>query len=176
MVRLGVLIFGFLLVQSTIGLDVRILNVHPDLMLLLPIAGGLLAGPRAGALVGFATGIAADLLLPTPFGLSSLVGCLLGFGVGSVSDGVGNALGGAEATPWLAPLAALAGSAIAVMLYAVLGAVLGQEQMLQVDFLAVVLVVSVVNALLAIPAVALMRWALVEEGSRRRASRRRSTW
>ena len=46
------------------------------------------------------------------------------------------------------------------MLYAVLGAVLGQDQMLRVDLGAVVGVVAVTNAILAWPTVRMMRWAL----------------
>ena len=40
-------------------------------------------------------------------------------------------------------MAALAGSVAADMLFAVLGAILGQEQMVQIDFLALFLVVGV---------------------------------
>ena len=45
------------------------------------------------------------------------------------------------------------------MLYAVLGAVLGQEQMLKVNLVAVVAVVAVTNALLVLPANRVLRWA-----------------
>ena len=45
--------------------------------------------------------------------------------------------------------------------HAVLGAVLGEGQFLHVDLVAIVAVVSVVNALLAGPAVKVLRWALV---------------
>ncbi len=152
--RIGLTILLFLLVQSTIGLDIRIAGVHPDVMLLLPVAAALSNGTEAGAVIGFAAGLAADLLLPTPFGLSALVGCLLGFIVGSVTVSVDRTVW------WLPPLAALAGSAAAVMLYAVLGAVLGQEQFLKVDLVAVVGVVSVTNAVLAWPAVRLVGWAV----------------
>ena len=58
-----------LLVQSTVGLDITVAGAHPDIMLLLPVAAGMAAGPEEGAVVGFVAGMAADLLLPTPFGL-----------------------------------------------------------------------------------------------------------
>lgn len=166
--RLALVLFGFLLVQATLGLDIRVGGVHPDLVLLLPIAAALCAGPEAGALVGFASGLAADLLLPTPFGLSALVGCLLGFAVGLVTAGADR-----EAW-WLPPLAALAGSAAAVMLYAVLGAVLGQQQFLQVDLAVIVILVSVTNAVLAWPALRLVSWALYGADSRERRARARA--
>jgi len=45
-------------------------------------------------------------------------------------------------------------------LYEMLGSVLGQPQMIHVDLTRVVLVVAVVNAVLALPALRLVSWAL----------------
>lgn len=162
--RVAVVIGVVLLVQSTVGLDLRIAGAHPELAWLLPIVAGLSAGPEAGAIVGFVAGMAVDLFLPTPFGLTALVGCLLGAlaGWAPTSSGPLGLLG-----PWTAPVVALAGSAGAVMLYAVLGAVLGQEQMLRVDLGAVVGVVAVVNGLAVVPVNRLMRWGLGSTGSAR---------
>jgi len=138
------LVLVTLLVQQTLALDVRIAGAHPDVMLALPIAAGLVGGPEKGALVGFAAGVATDLFLPTPFGLSALVYCLVGFAVGQAAGVQG------DHSVWVvAPGVAVISSAIAVMLYAVLGALLGQNQMLKVDLAAVVLVVSLPNALVA---------------------------
>lgn len=152
--RLALVLVVTLVVQFTLGLDVRIAGAHPDLTLLLPVCAALCAGPDAGALVGFATGLATDLLLPTPFGLSALVYCVVGFAVGALTRNVDRSVW------WLPPLAALTGSAVAVMLYAVLGAVLGQEQFLKIDLVAVVLVVSLVNALVSWPALRAVSWAV----------------
>lgn len=143
-----------LLVQTTVVLDIRVGGASPDVMFLLPIAAGVVAGPVEGATVGFVAGMAADLLTPTPLGLSALVGTLVGFGVGAISGGLVRELRG------LPTLVALGASAVAVMLYAVLGALLGESQFLHVDLAAVVTVVAVANALCAGPTVRLMRWAL----------------
>jgi hypothetical protein len=63
------------------------------------------------------------------------------------------------------------------MLYAVLGAVLGQESMLDTNLGAIVAVVAIVNALLAPLAVRLMRWALGNaEGSRSRMAAVGGRW
>ena len=56
------------------------------------------------------------------------------------------------------------------MLYAVLGAVLGQDQFLKTNLGAIVGVVAVTNAVLALPAVALMRWVLAPRADRSRAA------
>ena len=72
--RAGLVVLAFALVQQTLMLDLRSGGVHPDIMVLLPILAGLVGGPARGASMGFASGLVADLFLPTPFGLSALVG------------------------------------------------------------------------------------------------------
>lgn len=163
--RVVVLVVVTLVVQWTLGMDVVIAGAHPDLVVLLPTAAGIAAGPDEGAIMGFVAGMAADLLLPTPFGLSALVGSLIGFGAGATT---GRLLRQAW---WFPAGVALVTSAAWVMLYAVLGAVLGEQQFLSVDLPAVVLVVAVSNAVLAAPSVAAARWATGSApGGRRRVS------
>ncbi len=162
--RLLVVVFATLLLQSTVGLSVRIAGVHPDVTWLLPIATGLAVDADRGAIVGFVAGMASDLLLPTPLGLSALVGVLVGFGVGTLGD-----RGERRSTRWLAPLVALGASGVVVLAYAGLGSLLGQAQMLHVDLAAVIAVVGGINALLAPLAVRVIRWTFGEErtGQRR---------
>jgi len=161
MVRVAFVIFLSLMVQSTVLVALRIHGVHPDMLWLLPITAALLDGPDTGAIVGFWSGLAFDFVLPTPFGLSALVATLLGYAVGLLTT---------SADPrswWLKPVAAFTGSVAADMLFAVLGAIMGQEQMVRVDFVALVFVVGVSSVVLAPVVYALMRWALVGESNRR---------
>ena len=160
-VRLALVIFLVLLVQQTVMLALRVGGAHPDLLWLLPITAALIDGPETGAIVGFWSGLAFDLVLPTPFGLSALVGCLLGFATGTLTAAVD------PRAAWLKPVAALTGSVAADMLFAVLGAILGQQQMVQVDFLSIFLVVAVSSVVLVLPVSRLMRWALAGETHRR---------
>jgi rod shape-determining protein MreD len=152
--RVGLVVAVFVTLQQTLVLDLRIGGVHPDIMVLLPIVAGIVGGPARGASMGFGAGLVADLFLPTPFGLSALVGCLIGFGVGAATLPLD------RTAPWLPPFAALAGSALYEVIYAVLGSVLGQPQMLHVGVARIVLVVSVVNAVLALPALRAVAWSL----------------
>jgi rod shape-determining protein MreD len=161
MVRVAFVIFVLLMVQSIFMVSLRVGGAHPDLVWLLPITAALLDGPETGAIVGFWAGLAFDLVLPTPFGLSALVGCLLGYATGSLTAAVD------PRAAWLKPVAALIGSVAADMLFAVLGAVFGQQQMVQVDFLAVFAVVAVSSVVLVLPVNRLMRWALAGETHRR---------
>lgn len=154
--RLSLVVFLFVVVQETVMLDVRIGGVHPDILVLLPIIAGIIGGPSRGAGIGFGTGLVADLFLPTPFGLSALVACLVGFAVGLATIALD------RTALWLAPLAALGGSALYELTYGALGSVLGQPQMLHVALLRIVVVVSVTNALLALPAMRLMSWGMTQ--------------
>jgi rod shape-determining protein MreD len=152
--RLSLVVFGFVVVQETLMLDLRIGGVHPDIMVLLPIVAGIIGGPARGATIGFGTGLISDLFLPTPFGLSALIGCLVGFAVGMATVALD------RTAWWLAPLAALGGSALYEVTYGALGSVLGQPQMLHVALARIVVVVSVTNAVLALPAMRLMSWGM----------------
>jgi rod shape-determining protein MreD len=159
--RVALVILIALMVQQTVMLALRVGGAHPDLLWLLPITAALLDGPETGAIVGFWAGLSFDLVLPTPFGLSALVGCLLGYAVGSLTTAAD------PRAAWLKPVAAVAGSIAADMLFAVLGAILGQSQMVQVNFVALVLVVGVSSLVLVLPVNRLMRWALAGESNRR---------
>ncbi len=157
--RLTLVVFGFVVVQETVILELRIGGVHPDIMVLLPIVAGIIGGPSRGATIGFGTGLVADLFLPTPFGLSALVGSLLGFAVGLATIALD------RTAWWLAPVAALGGSALYELTYGALGSVLGQPQMLHVALARIVVVVSVTNAVLALPAMRVMSWGMTQSST-----------
>ena len=144
-IRVALVALLLLLVQSTVILYIRIGGIHPDILWLLPITAALLAGPETGAIVGFWAGLGFDLVLPTPFGLSALVGTVLGYAVGALTTAAD------PRATWLKPVAAVAGSIAADMLFAVLGAILGQGEMVQVDFPALFLVVGVSSLVLVFP-------------------------
>ena len=159
--RVALVILLLLLVQSTVMLSIGLGGSHPDIVWLVPITAALLAGPGTGALLGFWAGLAFDLVLPTPFGLGALVGCLLGFSVGAAVVALD-----ARAV-WLRPVAAIIGGVAADMLFSVLGAIFGQQQMVQIDFFSLFVVVAVASVVLVLPVDRLMRWALITEGNRR---------
>lgn len=158
--RVALVIFIVLMVQQTMMVALRVGGVHPDLLWLLPITAALADGPETGGIVGFWAGLAFDLVLPTPFGLSALVGCLLGYAVGVLTTAVD------PRTTWLKPVAAVTGSVAADMLFAVLGAILGQPQMVQIDFVALFLMISISSVVFVLPVSRLMRWALAGENNR----------
>ncbi|MGH9055026.1 MAG: rod shape-determining protein MreD [Acidimicrobiales bacterium] len=123
--RIALVILVAILLETTLGSDVRVAQVAPDLMALVAICAGLAGGAEAGAWVGFWCGLVADLFLTsTPLGLSALTFCLVGAGVGALRASV------LPDSRLVTPLAAVAGTVVAVLLFVVVGDVLGQSQLL----------------------------------------------
>lgn len=153
-VRYSLVVFVMLAVQHSLLDFVRIGQAHPEAMVLLPAAAGYVGGPERGAWVGFFTGLAADLLLPTTFGLSALVGCLLGFVTGMATRGL-------VRNSWWLPIVSLTAATVAGLCgYAILGAVLGDSGMLRADLAPTLVIATPAAAILATPVVALVRWSV----------------
>ncbi|PRX96367.1 rod shape-determining protein MreD [Allonocardiopsis opalescens] len=98
-------------------------GVVPDLALLVVVALALLTGARSGAVLGFAAGLAADLMPAAagPLGLSALVLCLVGYATGRV--------GALAVRSPVMPFAVTAAATLAAgVLYALLGALLGDPR------------------------------------------------
>lgn len=151
--RLPLLLFVALIVHTTLLPDLRIVGVMPDLMLLLPIAAGLEAGPTYGAVVGFASGMLADLVLQSPLGLSALVFTVVGYAVGVTKAGI------LRDTWWFPAAVALVASSVGEGLFALASTIVGQP-LLTAHLPTVMLVVGVTNGLLALAVQPVVRWSL----------------
>lgn len=156
--RLALVLLTTLILQAGVVAQVRVFDAMPDLMLLVAVAAAVVAGPQRGAVVGFLAGIAYDLLLTTPFGLSALAYCLAAYGVGVAQEGAAVL----RAARWVSAVTVGVASALGVALYALLGAVVGQESMVSGDLPAIMAVVGVVDLVLAVPAIGLLRWAMAD--------------
>jgi rod shape-determining protein MreD len=152
--KLPVLVLVALLVHAQLLPDVRVAGVQPDLMLLVAVAGGIAAGPSAGAVLGFSVGLLADLLfLETPLGLSAMVFCLVGYGVGLLQAGV------LRASWWLPIVTSLVACAAGEVLFALVGALFGERQLVTGRLPLVAGVVGLLDAALAVVVVPLVRGA-----------------
>ena len=75
-----------ILLQSTVFSQLRLLGVRPELLYLVTILIALQEGPNQGAIVGFTCGLAQDMLLDQPMGITALTLTLLGYAVGVTSQ------------------------------------------------------------------------------------------
>ena len=161
--RCTIVLCVVLAVQNTLLDAIRVGGAHPDAMLLLAVAAGYVAGPDRGAGFGFAAGLLADLFLPTTFGLSALVGCLLGYGTGLATRGL------VRASWWLPPIVAAGATAVGLCLFAILGAVLGEQGALRTALVPALVVATPAAVVLATPVVRMVGWALPPVSSGRGA-------
>lgn len=155
----GLLVRSALVLVTALILQVAILDWHPvasvpvTVFLALAVAGGLTGGAQRGAILGFAGGCLADLVTTAPFGLSALSLALVGYGVGSA-----NSLRVRQSRVFPLVVGFLAG-AIGVLLYAVVGELVGQPYLSDPDLLRIVIVRAVGTAVFVVPCELALRWA-----------------
>ena len=146
-----------LVLQVGLATQVRVADVHPDLLLLVAICAGLVGGPSTGAGVGFACGLLFDLFLPGRFGVTALAYLLVGYGSGVAGDAV------ARPNRWISVGMVALASAGGTLLYAAIAQLLGQASLSDPNLGAIVGIVAAFNALLAVPVLAVCRWAEPED-------------
>lgn len=140
-----VLIVLALAVQSTLAPLLAVNNVWPDLLLIIVISAGLLAGKEIGLGVGFFAGILQDLASGGIIGLGALTKMMLGFAAGTMERKVFK-------ENILLPVAAMGLGTIAygVLFYGLL-AVLGHRTDLVATAVERVAPLAAYNAVAAIP-------------------------
>lgn len=158
--RLAVVALVTLVVQVVVVSPLELGGGRGNVVLLFAIAAALETDAERGAVAGFASGLAFDLLLDTPTGLSALTGTLVGWVVGSVKETVLR-----DATVIWIGLVALA-SVFGTLLYAGLAVVFGVT--VEAPALpAIVGVIAVVNVVFSKPMRWSLRWAYGPEGRAR---------
>ena len=117
-------------------------------------------GPERGAIAGFVAGLAADLVVNLPYGLSPLTFVLVGFATGLLRNTIlARGIDGAQV------VSCVGAAAAGTILYALLGAVAGQHGLLGVETAEALLAVSLGAIVLSYPALVASRWAFA--GTRR---------
>lgn len=142
-----------LAVQAAVLDQIAVLGAHPDLMILLAGAAGAVCGSGRGASIAFVLGLLADLVVPTPYGLSPLTFVLVAFGAGVVRQLPGDRDGTSTQVA-----TCLCAGVVGTALYAVLGEIAGQQGMVDRQLVYILLVVAVAAVVLTYPCVAAMRW------------------
>jgi rod shape-determining protein MreD len=104
--------------------------------------------------------MAIDLFLLTPMGLSALVFTVVGYAVGMEQTAI------LRTSWWIPVVTALVASAAGEVLFAVVGAVVGERGLVSSRLLVIVAVVGIANGLLATVVIRLLRWAVPSESTR----------
>jgi len=80
-----VCIFLIIVLQTTVLEYIKILNIKPNLPVVLVVVVAFLQGNVEGAIVGFFAGLAQDIVSGKIIGFYALLGLYLGLAVGSVN-------------------------------------------------------------------------------------------
>lgn len=168
MLKIGLVLLVTIVVQLSVFVDVRVFGVAPELLALVAVLAGFLAGPERGATVAFAAGLLWDVWLPTPLGVAAMAFATVAFAVGSLEAGLFN-----ESRRQLRALAFF-GTFGAVTGYALLGEVVGQRGLVDRELLWIATITGLLNAVAAPVMVRPMRWALRGTTAFRTPARTRS--
>ena len=164
-IRLGFVVLACVVLQTTLFTHLQIDGVAPDVGLVAVLAVAYEDGADTGAVFGFIMGLAIDLFLTTPLGLSALSFAVTGYAVGVFQQGV------VRTTPWLAPILGGIGGLFGGLLFLTAGAIVGQPGFLSFDSLRIVIIASIYDALIA-PLV----FPVVRRAARRDDSAASASW
>ncbi|MFM8529958.1 MAG: rod shape-determining protein MreD [Ilumatobacteraceae bacterium] len=152
--RLILLALVLLSVQTTLFAEMRPFGETIDLMLLAAAATGVIGGSQFGALAGFILGVAFDLVLVSPFGMSPLVYGIVGFLAGYTTGLT------FQPTWYLRSAFVAAASAGGVVVFAMVQYVVGPRAPITVSIVQTAIVLGAANGILAPLALPVQRWCL----------------
>jgi len=162
--RIAAVLVGAVLLQLTLFAQFSYEGARPEVIVLVVLAVGYLVGPDEGAIVGFAGGLAFDVHLTTPLGLTALVYLLAGFAIGRIVPGT------TDGPWWLTSLVLAAGSAVTMVVYGFVGEIVGLDTLHGPAIGTIAVFVALVNLVFAPLAIRLVRWTRYGSRSRRRHS------
>jgi rod shape-determining protein MreD len=142
-IRLGLVVVVCVILQTTLFTHLQIDGVAPDIGLVAVLAVAYEDGADTGAIYGFIMGLAVDLFLTTPLGLSALSFAITGYAVGVFQAGV------VRTTPWLAPILGGLGGLFGGLVFITAGAIVGEDGMLSADSVRIVLIAAAYDAVIA---------------------------
>ncbi len=157
---LAAIIITAVLLQSTVFSQLRLLGVRPELLYLVTILVALQEGPNEGALVGFTAGLAQDMFLDQPKGITALTLTLLGYTVGMARQYI------VSPSPLVPTIVVAIATTLGVAFYEIVTFLLGQFEASITYAVKVALLTALYNAILTPILSPLLRRII--EGSRSR--------
>jgi len=157
MARLASLIVATVLVQTIVFPNLRFFGVVPDVGLVVAVAVAYTEGAESGALFGFVTGLAVDLFLNTPFGLSALAFAITAFAVGVFHEAL------VRVPRFLPVLLTFAAGIVGGSIFVLVGALVGEEHLFEAQSIGTVVTAAAYDAVLAPGVFPLVRRSLRAE-------------
>jgi rod shape-determining protein MreD len=152
-VRLVLLVVTLVVIQTSVFPHLRIFGAIPDLCLVATVAIAYEEGPQVGAIFGFGAGLAIDLFLSSPAGLSALAFSLTGYFLGVFQGGL------VRESRNIAPVMGVVGGLLGGTIFVVVGAIVGQAGFLSLTSAKVVVVAATYDAVVAYLVFPFTRWA-----------------
>jgi rod shape-determining protein MreD len=150
-VRLLVLVLTVVVLQLAVVGQINLFDANADLLPLVTLSIGLLAGPVAGATVGFLLGLVADMALLQTLGVTSLLLIGVGYLAGRYREL-------RDAThKMVPPIGGLVGTLAYAAAFSLVQFLLGVESPVSPLVIREIVVGALLNALLIIPVFAAVR-------------------
>jgi rod shape-determining protein MreD len=157
---IAAIVITAVLLQSTVFSQLRLVGVRPELLILVTIVIALLEGPTEGAVVGFVCGLAQDMFLNQPKGITALTLTLLGYAVGMARQFI------VSPSPLVPTIVVAIGTALAMGFYEIVSLLLGTFDVPTTEAVKIALLTAAYNAVLTPILYPLLR--RIVEGSRPR--------
>jgi len=151
--RLVLVVITLVVLETTIFRHLKVFDALPSLCLVATAAVAYEEGAQAGALFGFASGIAIDMFLSTPAGLSALAYGLTGYGLGVFQGGV------VRESRGIAPVLAAAAGIVGGAIFVLVGGIAGEDGFFSLTSVKIVVVAALYDALVSPLVFWFVHWA-----------------
>lgn len=152
-VRLVLVVVTLVVLQTTVFPHLRIFDAVPMLCLVATSVMAFEEGPQSGAAFGFASGLAIDLFLASPAGLSALSFAVTGYVLGVFQGGF------VRDTRMIAPILGGAAGLIGGTIFVVVGGVVGEAGFFSVTSARIVIVSAIYDGIVAFLVFPFLHWA-----------------
>lgn len=153
-IRLVLVVVTLVVLQTALFDDLRVFGAIPDLALVATVAIAYEEGPRSGLVFGFASGLAIDLFLSSPAGLSALSFALTGVTIGVFQGAM------IRESRRVGPLLGGIGGLVGGTLFLLVGGIAGEDQYFSLHRVQIVLVAALYAAAVAFLVFPFVRWAV----------------